>query len=70
MCVPVQGDEVAVFAYGGSIMATIFGHGAIVFDDDLINNSQNNAETLVTYGSSLGHATGRPHTHPPAGAQE
>jgi hypothetical protein len=25
----LQGDEVAVFAYGGSIMTTIFGHDAI-----------------------------------------
>lgn len=68
----LQGDEVAVFRFGGSIMATIFGHGAIAFDDDLVTHSRNNTETLVTLGSSLGRATGRPHTHAPApaGAQE
>jgi hypothetical protein len=59
-----------VFAYGGSIMATIFGHGAITFDDDLVTHSRNNAATLVPYGTSLGHATGHPHAHPPAGIQE
>jgi len=63
----IQGDEVAVFAYGGSIMTTIFGHGAIAFDDDLVTHSRNNAETLVTLGSSLGRSTGHPHTHAPAG---
>lgn len=73
----LQGDEVAVFRYGGSIMATIFGHGAIAFDDDLITHTNNDAETLVTYGSSLGRATSHPHTHrpgstaaAPAGQQE
>lgn len=66
----LQVDEVAVFAYGGSIMTTIFGHGAITFDADLVTHSRNNAETVVSYGSSLGRATGRPHTHAPAGAQQ
>jgi hypothetical protein len=61
---------VAVFAYGGSIMTTIFGHDAIAFDADLITHSRNYTETLVSYGSSLGRATGRPHTHAPAGVQQ
>ena len=65
-----QGDEVAVFAYGGSIMTTIFGHGAITFDADLVTHSRNSAETVVSYGSSLGHATGQPHSHVPAGAAQ
>jgi hypothetical protein len=65
-----QGDEVAVFAYGGSIMTTIFGHGAIIFDADLVTHSRNNAETVVSYGNSLGHATGHPHSHAPAGAAQ
>jgi phosphatidylserine decarboxylase len=63
----LQGDEVAVFAYGGSIMATLFGGGAISFDDDLKAHSRAGKETLVTYASSLGRATGRPHAHAPAG---
>jgi phosphatidylserine decarboxylase len=65
-----KGDEVAVFEYGGSIMATLFGHGTITFDDDVSANSHNGAETLVTYASSLGTATGRPHAQAPAGAQQ
>lgn len=64
----MQGDEVAVFAYGGSIMVTLFGSGAIAFDDDLATNSKKGHETLVTYASSLGRATGHPHAHAPAGA--
>lgn len=61
-----------MFRYGGSIMTTIFGNGAISFDADLLANSANYAETLVSYGSSLGRATGHPHRAPaaaPAGAQ-
>jgi phosphatidylserine decarboxylase len=65
----LQGDEVAVFAYGGSIMATLFGGGSITFDADLEGNSRAGQETLVTYASSLGRATGRPHAHAPAGQQ-
>uniref|UniRef100_A0A383WB87 Phosphatidylserine decarboxylase n=1 Tax=Tetradesmus obliquus TaxID=3088 RepID=A0A383WB87_TETOB len=62
-----KGDEVAVFAYGGSIMTTLFGGGAIKFDEDLEANSKAGRETLVTFASSLGRATGRPHAHAPAG---
>ncbi|WIA37971.1 hypothetical protein OEZ86_001347 [Tetradesmus obliquus] len=62
-----KGDEVAVFAYGGSIMVTLFGGGAIKFDDDLEAYSKAGRETLVTFASSLGRATGRPHAHAPAG---
>ena len=51
-------------------MVTLFGSGAIAFDDDLMANSQNGAETLVTFASSLGRATGKPHAHAPAGAKE
>jgi hypothetical protein len=67
---PFQGDEVAAFAYGGSIVTTIFGHGAITCDADLVTHSRNNAETVVSYGNSLGHATGHPHSHAPAGAAQ
>jgi phosphatidylserine decarboxylase len=65
-----KGDEVAVFEYGGSIMATLFGNGTITFDDDVSANSHNGVETLVTYASSLGTATGRPHAQAPAGVQQ
>ncbi|KAF6253516.1 phosphatidylserine decarboxylase-domain-containing protein [Scenedesmus sp. NREL 46B-D3] len=64
-----KGDEVAVFAYGGSIMVTLFGAGAITFDADLEAHSRAGKETLVTFASSLGRATGRPHDHAPAGQQ-
>jgi hypothetical protein len=60
-----------VFAYGGSIMVTPFGAGAISFDDDLEGHSRAGRETLVSFASSLGRATGRPHghAHAPAGQQ-
>eukprot|EP00775_Hariotina_reticulata_P010215 gene10215-10375_t len=62
-----KGDEVAVFEYGGSIMATLFHHDAIDFDADLHQRSRRGAETLVKYASSLGQATGR-RTRAPGGA--
>ncbi len=52
-----KGDEVAVFAYGGSIMTTLFRRGAIAFDQDLLTNTARGSETRVNYGSSLGRAT-------------
>jgi phosphatidylserine decarboxylase len=58
-----------VFAYGGSIMVTLFGAGAISFDDDLEAHSRAGCEMLVTLASSLGRATGRPHAHAPAGQE-
>jgi hypothetical protein len=58
-----------VFAYGGSIMVTLFGAGAISFDDDLETRSREGRKTLVTLASSLGRATGRPHAHAPAGQE-
>lgn len=67
VCLALQGDEVAVFAYGGSIMVTLFGARAIKFDDDLEQYSRQGCETLVTFASSLGRATGHPHAHAPAG---
>lgn len=49
----------AVFRYGGSMMTTTFGNGAISFDADLLANSANNAETLVSYeGEQLVLKTG------------
>ncbi|GLC75964.1 hypothetical protein PLESTF_001712100 [Pleodorina starrii] len=53
-----KGDEVAVFTYGGSIMATLFVFGAIDFEADLCRHTSGGCETLVQYGSPLGRATG------------
>ncbi|EFJ46783.1 hypothetical protein VOLCADRAFT_62226, partial [Volvox carteri f. nagariensis] len=53
-----KGDEVALFAYGGSLMATLFVAGTIKFDEDLRRHTASGYETLVKYGSSLGKSTG------------
>ncbi len=63
-----KGDEVAVFAYGGSLMATLFVGGSIGFDEDLRRHTHEGYETLVKYGSSLGRATGAWRENAPAAA--
>jgi phosphatidylserine decarboxylase len=45
---------VAHFAFGGSIMTTLFHAGTMDFDYDLIQHSQGMCETLCRFGSSLG----------------
>ncbi|GLC43596.1 hypothetical protein PLESTM_001493800 [Pleodorina starrii] len=61
-----KGDEVAVFGYGGSLMATLFVGDSIAFDDDLRRHTHAGYETLVKYGSSLGRATGERRKRAPA----
>jgi phosphatidylserine decarboxylase len=59
-----QGDEVAAFAYGGSIIATLFGVGAIddiTFFQDLLEHSHRLCETRIRLGQSIGRATRAEH---------
>jgi len=51
-----KGDELGYFAFGGSTVLVIFQKGRIVFDEDLLANSQRPIETLVKVGTSLGTA--------------
>jgi phosphatidylserine decarboxylase len=52
----LQGQEVAYFGFGGSIMTTLFHAGTIDFDYDLVQHSLGMCETLCRFGSSLGRA--------------
>lgn len=50
----VKGDEKGFFSFGGSCLVLLFEKGRIVFDNDLITNSQNGYETKANFGESLG----------------
>ena len=39
-----KGDEVGVFAMGGSLVATVFRRGAVAFDADLLRHSARGCE--------------------------
>jgi len=49
-------DDFGYFAFGGSTTLVLFEPGAILFDPDLLANSDNQLETLVKVGSRLGIA--------------
>lgn len=49
-----KGDEHGYFAFGGSTILLFFKKDAIVWDEDLKNNSEQNMETLVRMGMSIG----------------
>jgi len=49
-----KGDELGLFAFGGSTVVVLFQENAIHYDQDLIDHSAQVLETLVTVGSSLG----------------
>jgi len=51
-------DPHGYFAFGGSTTLVLFQPGSILFDGDLLSNSDNQLETLVKVGSRLGVATG------------
>ncbi|KAI8468738.1 MAG: phosphatidylserine decarboxylase-domain-containing protein [Monoraphidium minutum] len=65
-----KGDEVGVFEFGGSIVATAFRRGAIEFDADLLAHTRRCCETRVKLGSSLGRAAGGMAGAPAGGAAE
>lgn len=50
-------DELGYFAFGGSTIILIFEKNKIVFDDDLVQNSNQPIETLLFMGNSIGTAT-------------
>jgi len=49
-------DEIGYFAFGGSTIICIFQKGTIEFDDDLLENSRKQLETLIRVGDSVGKA--------------
>jgi phosphatidylserine decarboxylase len=51
-----KGQEKGFFQFGGSCLALLFEENRIVFDADLIANTQRGFETLAKFGESLGIA--------------
>ncbi|WWC59068.1 phosphatidylserine decarboxylase [Kwoniella dejecticola CBS 10117] len=50
-----KGEELGWFQYGGSTTITVFpSKSGVVFDDDLIDNSEHGLETLVRVGMEIG----------------
>lgn len=52
------GQELGLFAYGGSTVVTLFQRGAVEFDKDLKARSRTGVETLVHLGTSLARTAG------------
>jgi hypothetical protein len=44
------GDELGYFAFGGSTIVTVFEHGRVEFDQDLVATSSKQTETLISMG--------------------
>ncbi|KAL1842640.1 hypothetical protein VTJ49DRAFT_4551 [Mycothermus thermophilus] len=55
-----RGEELGYFKFGGSTLVLLFEPGKMVFDDDLVDNSNTALETLVRVGMSVGHAPNEP----------
>jgi phosphatidylserine decarboxylase len=51
-----KGDEKGLFAFGGSCVVTVFQHGRIRFDDDVLASSAQHMETYARMGDRLGAA--------------
>ncbi|KAK4698198.1 phosphatidylserine decarboxylase, partial [Phenoliferia sp. Uapishka_3] len=49
-----RGEECGYFAFGGSTIVVLFPPKSVVFDPDLVLNSQNSVETLIRMGSRIG----------------
>jgi len=55
--IPVKkGDEKGYFSFGGSCLVLLFEKGRILFDEDLVINSQKGFETKANFGQSLGRS--------------
>jgi len=53
-----KGDEKGYFEFGGSCLVLLFEKDRIVFDPDLVKNTQEGLETRINFGESLGRAFG------------
>jgi phosphatidylserine decarboxylase len=51
-----KGEEKGLFAFGGSCVITLFAHGRIQFDTDLVEQSAAHRETYAKMGGRLGVA--------------
>ncbi|KAK3378095.1 phosphatidylserine decarboxylase-domain-containing protein [Podospora didyma] len=51
-----RAEELGYFKFGGSTLVVLFEPGKMVFDDDLVDNSNGALETLIRVGMSVGHS--------------
>ncbi|KAK6069070.1 phosphatidylserine decarboxylase [Seiridium cupressi] len=51
-----RAEELGYFKFGGSTIVLLFEEGTMVFDDDLVDNSNSALETLISAGMSIGHS--------------
>ncbi len=58
-----RGQEMGYFKFGGSTIILLIPHQKIIFDSDLIKNSDEMVETLLKVGMSVGHLPTEPE-HP------
>ena len=49
-----KGDEKGYFEYGGSTIVLIVKKDIIKIDNDILENSNNDIETVVNYGERIG----------------
>ncbi|KKY31306.1 putative phosphatidylserine decarboxylase [Diaporthe ampelina] len=51
-----RAEELGYFKFGGSTIVLLFEEGKMVFDGDLVDNSNGALETLIRVGMSVGHS--------------
>lgn len=51
-----KGEEKGYFEFGGSTIVLLFKKNTIILDEDILNNSKENIETIVKYGQRIGKA--------------
>ncbi len=49
-----RGEEKGMFEFGGSTIILLFSKDTIIIDQDIINNSNNDIETIVKMGEKIG----------------
>ncbi|KAH6652838.1 phosphatidylserine decarboxylase-domain-containing protein [Truncatella angustata] len=59
-----RAEELGYFKFGGSTIVLLFEEGKMLFDDDLVDNSNSAVETLISVGMSIGHSTNTPQWTP------
>ncbi|KAK0616063.1 phosphatidylserine decarboxylase-domain-containing protein [Bombardia bombarda] len=59
-----RAEELGYFKFGGSTIVLLFEPGRMVFDNDLVDNSNEALETLIRVGMSVGHAPNQPQHTP------
>ncbi|KAI0549865.1 phosphatidylserine decarboxylase-domain-containing protein [Xylaria curta] len=51
-----RAEELGYFKFGGSTIVVLFEPGKMVYDEDLVDNSNSALETLIRAGMSVGHS--------------